>query len=169
MHVTAVTAVRYAAARRTSCSGLIVSTGTGSTAWVYNAARVWPDDVERIMREIGGSEHSEKTVAWVSQRVNSRLEFDSDSPYMSYLVREPIDYSQVESASPAAKSKRHGWARSIKIRSLGYDCFITFDGVNQYKLGPGTEAQMEVAESCALRTVIFDDDKQSEQLVRLAG
>lgn len=69
-------------------SGLIISTGTGSTGWLYSAKRVTHGDVEACLRTLGFQE-SEETIGSISNELSKQTAFSPNEPRLFYYVREP--------------------------------------------------------------------------------
>jgi NAD+ kinase len=96
-------------------SGLLVCTGTGSTAWMSNAAGIDESIVSSVLRDINYS-CSPAECRQISERLNRQLVYETNSNEIQYFVREPI----VSSAHHGTYKHRHGWAKTIAIRSLGW-------------------------------------------------
>lgn len=48
-------------------SGMLISTGTGSTGWLYAAKRMTEKDVKRVLSELGFSDEPEAAIRHISQ------------------------------------------------------------------------------------------------------
>jgi NAD+ kinase len=131
-------------------SGVIVCTGSGSTAWMTNAVAIHQDDVERILEQ-AGTPRTGLNLAQITQRVNSALHFDPQSPYMEFLVREPV----VNPAVVGLQGTRRGFARRVELRALGWDTIVAADAIPSAtsELPYGSRVVLDIDPANALRTV----------------
>jgi len=126
-------------------SGVLVCTGTGSTAWMANAAGLHPDQVAAVLRDVGYTHTAADTRA-IADRINQQLVFESNSPEVQYFVREPL-LPLATAASVGARGgyqHRHGWAGRVAVRSLGWDAVLSIDGINLVQLPKGTTAVLRI-------------------------
>jgi len=80
---------------KTKCSGLCVSTGTGSTSWHTSINRITSRDVDDLLRSLpnGNSEDVKllrQNAEEIAQRYNQGLLFAPDDPRLCYSIREQI-------------------------------------------------------------------------------
>ena len=71
-------------------SGIVVSSGTGSTGWLSSALWRSPHEVKHIFSivdEISG--RSSKATKRATEKFNSDIQFDPDTNFMFYFIREP--------------------------------------------------------------------------------
>eukprot|EP00941_MAST-03F_sp_MAST-3F-sp1_P000586 g586.t1 len=134
-------------------SGVIVCTGSGSTAWMMNATTIHQDDVERVLEHAGHAPRSGLNLAQITQRVNSSPRFDPQSPYMEYLVREPV-VNPYGMLGEELQSRR-GFARRVELRALGWDTVVAVDAVETAAttLPYGSRVVLEIDSERALRTI----------------
>mmetsp|Transcript_16355 Transcript_16355/g.27657 ORF Transcript_16355/g.27657 Transcript_16355/m.27657 type:complete len:229 (-) Transcript_16355:133-819(-) len=73
-------------------SGIIISTGTGSTGWLYSAKQVSPGQVNHFKRTIGLKRKDEKDLDLmdheISKIISDKTVFPIDHDQMYYYVRE---------------------------------------------------------------------------------
>lgn len=80
---------------KTKCSGLCVSTGTGSTSWHTSINRISCSDVEDLLRSLPNRDSPEvqkllNNCEEIAQRYNQGLLFAPDDPRLCYSIREQI-------------------------------------------------------------------------------
>ena len=127
-------------------SGVLVCTGTGSTAWMANAAGLHHEEVAAVLREIGRPSSPAEARA-IADRINLELVFETNSPEVQYFVREPLlPLSTANNASlgRGGYSHRHGWAQRVTVRSLGWDAVMSIDGIRLVQLPKGTTAVLNI-------------------------
>jgi hypothetical protein len=71
-------------------SGILISTGTGSTGWLYSAKQITPFQVNHFKRVIGNVRDKALDLVdyEISEKINQATIFDSESDQMYYYVRE---------------------------------------------------------------------------------
>lgn len=70
-------------------SGLIVSTGTGSTGWLYSARRYTELDVQRALHKLGAYNEPDLVHQHIAKALSDNTVFPPDEAQMYYYVREP--------------------------------------------------------------------------------
>lgn len=163
---------------KTKSSGLIVSTGTGSTSWYKANNSVSPCTVNSIMRIAnGGKNYSKAEIDSIIQKFNKSLVFNpgkysesfmndflsellkknfmfSDDLRIAYSIRDVIlNGSRLYSSSISSK----GFCKSMTVRSLSFDASLVMDGGIAIPYSAGTTAVMETREDDALRTIMLID------------
>eukprot|EP01012_Entosiphon_sulcatum_P008670 TRINITY_DN14756_c0_g1_i1.p1 TRINITY_DN14756_c0_g1~~TRINITY_DN14756_c0_g1_i1.p1 ORF type:complete len:526 (+),score=98.81 TRINITY_DN14756_c0_g1_i1:589-2166(+) len=133
-------------------SGVLVCTGTGSTAWMKNALQIPHDTTARVLQEAGhrvpGVELERITAV-----VNEFNIFGHSSAYVQYLVREPVPTRPGESFQ-----HRHGWARKLILKALGQRMMATIDGLTSVDVPYGTELVLATDSTHELRCIDFPAD-----------
>ncbi len=160
-------------------SGILISTGTGSEAWMANATRIDEEVVARVLQAYrsgqasgsGGAgmeeeeeeeeEDWETTIARCTETVNRASDPDrqlaADSSQVRYFVREVVS----NGLRPPIRN-RGGLAHSVTIRSRGWDPTMTLDGIHAYPLPAGERAHFDTDPSVALLSCSFpeaDDER----------
>ncbi|VDM95297.1 unnamed protein product [Thelazia callipaeda] len=136
-------------------SGVILCTGSGSTAWYFNINKVTDYCVSGIIdiaaEEIGYSSltKDKSVIRRIRDEYNSRLLFPPDCANMAYCVRNPI-YSMTYPEFPPC-----GLVKRLRLRSHCYDAHLVIDGRLAYKFNDGAEAVFEIHPEDALKTVVF--------------
>lgn len=69
-------------------SGLIVSTGLGSSNWLSAARQIFPIKIEKILNAIGVSAQQAKQNEELANAINLETNFGSDEHRMFFFVRE---------------------------------------------------------------------------------
>jgi len=71
-------------------SGMIVSTGTGATGWLYSAKRFTESEVRDTLDKIGYAGESAEVVKKLADELSETTKFAYDRPDLYYYIREPI-------------------------------------------------------------------------------
>jgi NAD+ kinase len=142
-------------------SGILICTGTGSSAWMANALNVDTDTVRQILdmtRTVVGDtslsnniEIDNQTMDRVADALNQQSHFDVGSDHIKYFVREVVS----NGLRPPCRN-RQGRHKSVTIRSRGWDPTMTLDGIHTYPLPAGQRAHFDTDPSVALRTCRFE-------------
>ncbi|KAL1513999.1 hypothetical protein ABEB36_003330 [Hypothenemus hampei] len=138
------------------CSGICVSTGTGSTSWHLSINRLPVQNVAELLRliDIDPTEGKDSLATVLSDIYNKNLIFDADDKRMAYTIRELISAA----VWPDPKGiKPRGFAQKIEIKSNCFDASLVIDGGVSFSFNDGTTALLEIRPEDALRTVIFKD------------
>lgn len=138
-------------------SGVIVCTGSGSTAWMSNAVRMHPDALATIFNQVGVKPHTlprflgmseTETLRSIGASLDREVAFDPDSQFLKYLVRE-----QVPPRIGEVLTRRHGWAKRIKITAKAFDQLMTLDGMGSHKVKYGTTVTLSLEEKDCLKNL----------------
>ena len=131
------------------CSGIIVCTGTGSTAWYESAIKVHADTVEQVL-QAANVDSTSVIDAEIVGRINSAIKFKPDDGQLGFVVREPI-VNDVLSCK-----RRTGKACKISIKSLVWNGLINIDGLVEFPFNYGVQAVIKIGgPETRLRTVRF--------------
>ncbi|DBA00020.1 TPA: hypothetical protein N0F65_002023 [Lagenidium giganteum] len=132
-------------------SGIIVCTGTGSSAWHYSASQIYREQVVKALQAMNHT-HTNETVTELTESFNKDNIFAEDSLDMGYVVREPI----INETFGDIRFRR-GKARRVSMRSLGWDMKVNLDGIYSVPLDYGVQAVMKICDEpkYTLRTVDF--------------
>ena len=160
---------------KTRNSGLIVSTGTGSTSWTYNVNKLTQQSVEALLRiifETTGQQINFKDSAIiesVTNRFNNDLRFNPELNVMAYTIRDPISMGLTSSSSSSSPGmdlegysgrKPRGKASRIDVKSKCFDAHLVIDGSLSYKFDDGTQAIIEIKDEDALKTMQLGVDSK---------
>jgi NAD+ kinase len=137
-----------------SC-GVIVCSGSGSTAWMHSASAVRVDDAELIL-DAAGVYDFKHVAARVANVVNREFILPPTSTNVMYYVRESM-FPASSSAQTNSKSHapRRGFASNVSVISLGFDTYVFLDGLASFPVENGTIAMMRINPEISLRTFIF--------------
>ncbi|CAI5726607.1 unnamed protein product [Hyaloperonospora brassicae] len=132
-------------------SGILMCTGTGSSAWYSSACQVYREQVANVLSAMNHT-HTNETVTELTESINKQNVFSEDSRDMGYVVREPII-----NATFGDIRFRRGKARRVSMRSLGWDMRVNIDGIYSVPLDYGVQAVMKIDDGpkYVLRTVDF--------------
>jgi hypothetical protein len=149
-------------------SGVIVATGTGSTAWMSSANIVHRQDVARVARAVqaligrgaatpgagagagagaGGDQLlSDRDLDAVTQKVNDETLFSPTSDKVQYCMRELVlNGWQGDHDKPLTKHPKHGIESLVSIRSMAWDGVLTFDGIESENVNYGERIEISIA------------------------
>eukprot|EP01137_Pigoraptor_chileana_P011626 Opistho-2@62797 len=130
-------------------SGLIVCTGTGSTAWLSNIAKIDAEKVRSLLEIAGCREDARSGVrdpAEIAAQFNASIARDPAEPRMQFVVREPIVNGIF------GVSQQRGFAKEIVVRSRGWDMRLVIDGASTFVFNDGRTALVEMPEEDAVLT-----------------
>ncbi|KAG6610297.1 uncharacterized protein IUM83_00065 [Phytophthora cinnamomi] len=132
-------------------SGILMCTGTGSSAWYSSACQIYREQVANVLNAMDHT-HTNETVTELTESINKQNVFPEDSRDMGYIVREPII-----NATFGDIRFRRGKARRVSMRSLGWDMKVNIDGIYSVPLDYGVQAVMKIVDEpkYVLRTVDF--------------
>ncbi|XP_047496636.1 NAD kinase 2, mitochondrial-like [Penaeus chinensis] len=142
------------------CSGLIASTGTGSTSWTYNVNKLTEQNMEEILtivKEETGfpiRDTDPLFVQKITNKFNEMLITNPEEPRMVYTIRDQLVSSPMRSECV----KPRGFARSIAVKSRCFDASLVIDGGLSFTFNDGTRALLEIHDVDALRTVTLHED-----------
>ncbi|XP_030382447.1 NAD kinase 2, mitochondrial isoform X2 [Scaptodrosophila lebanonensis] len=143
---------------KTKCSGLCVSTGTGSTSWHTSINRITGRDVEDLLRSLPNSNAADvaqlrENVEEIAQRYNQSLLFAADDPRLCYSIREQICVG----VWPSPKNfKERDFVQNVFVKSHCIDANLVIDGSISYPFNDGAKALLEVWPEDALLTISLD-------------
>ncbi|CAH0485513.1 unnamed protein product [Peronospora farinosa] len=144
-------------------SGILMCTGTGSSAWYSSACQIYREQVANVLNAMNHT-HTNETVTELTESINKQNVFPEDSRDMGYVVREPII-----NATFGDIRFRRGKARRVSMRSLGWDMKVNIDGIYSVPLDYGVQAVMKITDEpkYVLRTVDFSPSPDSAPLKKI--
>ncbi|XP_017470862.1 PREDICTED: NAD kinase 2, mitochondrial isoform X2 [Rhagoletis zephyria] len=144
---------------KTKCSGLCVSTGTGSTSWHTSINRITTQQVEDLVRILpidepgGGRPMPAFDADAIATQYNQNLRFAPDDPRLCYSIREQICVG----VWPSPKDfKARRFVNSLFVKSRCIDANLVIDGSISYPFNDGAKALLEVHPEDALLTISLD-------------
>uniref|UniRef100_A0A6P7FNM7 NAD(+) kinase n=1 Tax=Diabrotica virgifera virgifera TaxID=50390 RepID=A0A6P7FNM7_DIAVI len=138
------------------CSGICISTGTGSTSWHLSINRISSQSISEVLRllSINPNTGRDNLASALADTYNKNLIFRPDDNRMGYTIRDLIS----SGVWPNPKGiKPRGFASKIEVRSHCYDASLVVDGGFSFPFNDGALAVLEVLPEDALRTVLFTD------------
>ncbi len=69
-------------------SGILISTGTGSTGWLYSAKQISYHDIQTIQRFFGTGDEHGNIAEEMTKQINSQNVFPIDEESLYYFVKE---------------------------------------------------------------------------------
>ncbi|PIO05425.1 hypothetical protein COT47_04860 [Candidatus Woesearchaeota archaeon CG08_land_8_20_14_0_20_43_7] len=119
-------------------SGLLVSTGAGSTGWIYNASRLLKEDVGRIAKELGHGLDKDRLVE-LTQKMNDMHICAPTERRLMFRSQALMDNSISE------VSLASGSAGKIKITSRMLDGMLVIDANRKITFAYGETLILEVS------------------------
>jgi len=133
-------------------SGVIVCTGTGSTAWMRSASVIHRDDIIRTIRAymdlkgIGQETLDDDLINMLSERVNEHMEFAPEERKLQYCMRELVlNGWHGNHDQPNTRFPKRGFESSMTIGSLAWDGVLTFDGIESQSVPYGEILNVSIA------------------------
>lgn len=142
---------------KTRNSGLIISTGTGSTSWTFNVNKLTHQSVESLLRIVKDTTgfplnwQDDRLVQTVTENFNHDIVFDPEANMMTYTLRDPHSVGTFPVA--ATEKKPRGHAQRIEVKSRCFDACLVIDGSLSFKFNDGMKAVIEIHDEDALRTI----------------
>eukprot|EP01029_Cantina_marsupialis_P005916 TRINITY_DN164121_c0_g2_i1.p1 TRINITY_DN164121_c0_g2~~TRINITY_DN164121_c0_g2_i1.p1 ORF type:complete len:418 (+),score=58.31 TRINITY_DN164121_c0_g2_i1:43-1254(+) len=128
------------------CSGIMVCTGSGSSAWWYSLNQLFTDDISVLLDTFG--QHVEKDkVQELTDRMNQHHIFSTDLELMGYALREPI-FNAVY-----APVRRKGFCSAITLSTMGLSTEIFLDGISSHSLPKHTQVHLTLPEHAMLTAI----------------
>ncbi|KAK9504371.1 hypothetical protein O3M35_010719 [Rhynocoris fuscipes] len=134
---------------KVKCSGLCVSTGTGSTSWHMSINRLSLAKVHRIL-ELACVEKSPADIVKITNNFNNSLQFSPDDPRLFYTLRDLICLG-VWPDPPGIPSD--AFTPSLSVMSKCYAANLVIDGTRAYPFNDGTVATMCSRPQNMLKTI----------------
>jgi len=132
-------------------SGVIVCTGTGSTAWMSSATLLAKSEIQRALRyaqEIKGDQFkfTDDEINQICKDLREETFFQPESKLAEYCIREPVLNGWYgEHDEPLTSRPQRGMEEHIKIKSLAWDGVLTFDGIESENVAYGETLNISVA------------------------
>ena len=117
---------------RFKSSGLIISTGTGSSGWLFSARRTTQSVVRTVLQQLGTQENQELVEQLFSKIVSQQSLFPAEDERMYYFIREGY-------AKDLAGFDQHkeGFARELEYFSELIEGRVYIDGHFKRDIGLG--------------------------------
>ncbi|EGT56121.1 hypothetical protein CAEBREN_24003 [Caenorhabditis brenneri] len=134
-------------------SGLIVSTGTGSTSWYLGMNRIDENTAVSVLDAlvalgINVPANNRGLVEKVVNTVNEKIPFEPDHPSFAFSIREPIFNATYK------RTATRGFANKIRLESRCTNGYLVLDGSTKIPFPRGAVATIEINSNDALKTVI---------------
>ena len=129
-------------------SGLIISTGTGSTGWLYSAKRFTEINVQRALTKMGAFDEPEEVYQNIAVALSEQTVFSPSRPEMYFLVRESMKGKHF-------KSEGGGFASEIEFLSELIDGRVNIDGMKNMDVSMGDVFKVSVDPDFGLKGIKF--------------
>ena len=122
-------------------SGIIISTGTGSSGWLLSARRMALSDVRAILNHIG--QHSEGSLIeeHLASKIAQESVFAYDEQQMYYYIRENFSTDKQKSGR---SNLEEGFCTNLKFKSHLIDGLVYLDGYDTLEIGVGDEFEVSM-------------------------
>ena len=114
-------------------SGMIISTGTGSSGWLFSARRITQSDVRTILNQLGNQENQELVEDHFAKTVSQETLFPADEKRFYYFVRE----GYATNNSDGYKRHKEGFANEMQYLSELIEGRVYIDGYYRRDIGLG--------------------------------
>ncbi|GJQ80672.1 hypothetical protein Trydic_g9256 [Trypoxylus dichotomus] len=138
------------------CSGLCVSTGTGSTSWHSSINRLSVQTVAELLRllDMSPTEDENSLATVLADLYNKQLLFDPTYKGMCYTIRDLISAA----VWPKPKGiKQRDFATRVKVKSRCYNASLVIDGGVSFTFNTCSTILLECHPEDQLRTIRFCD------------
>ena len=129
-------------------SGLIISTGTGSTGWLYSAKRFTEINVERALAKLGAYNEPMEVYKNIAVALSEQTVFPPSHKAMYYFVREPIQ-------GKGFQQEGQGFAQQMEFTSELIDGRVNIDGMKGFDVHLGDTFKVTLDPKYALRGIKF--------------
>jgi NAD+ kinase len=129
-------------------SGMIISTGTGSTGWLHSAKRFTEHDVAQALSRMGANGEPGEAVKKLADDLTEKTRFPQDHPELYYYVREPTIMGDYE-------GHWEGFAKHIEFLSELIDGRVSIDGLSSIDVGLGETFTVECRPEHSLKIIKF--------------
>jgi len=138
---------------KTKCSGLCVSTGTGSTSWHTSINRITKQHIEDLKQVLPALQKMNINSEDLVEKYNQNLIFPPDDPRLCYSVREQICVG----VWPSPKEfQSKNFVNNIVVKSRCIDACLVIDGSIAYPFNDGAKVLLENHPEDALLTISLD-------------
>ena len=134
-------------------SGIIISTGTGSSGWLFSARRIVKSDVKSILDFLGkGEGKSEEITKQFAVTQTGKTLFNADEERMYYFVRETYAHKRTRGFS----IHKEGYASNLSFVSELEDGKVYIDGNFRIDIGIGDRFYVDSKPEYRLKCIKFD-------------
>ncbi|KAI3385650.1 hypothetical protein SNEBB_000057 [Seison nebaliae] len=135
-------------------SGILFTTGTGSTSWQYNVNSLNQYSLKELLTIMQKENllsfddiENEEVLMRIIDKFNRNLIFEPTALKFSYTIRDMITSNLFKGI------KSFGFAKKIKIRSRCFDASLVIDGSLSYPFNDGAFAMITIHPEDALTTI----------------
>lgn len=129
-------------------SGLIISSGTGSTGWLHSAKRFTEHDVMHALERMGCAGEPAEVIKKTADELSLGTCFDPDRNELYYLVREPA-------IKPDYEGQWEGFCKKLEFMSELNDGRVSIDGLSSIDLALGDQFTVSCKPEYALKWIKF--------------
>lgn len=125
-------------------SGLIVSTGVGSSGWLYSARQMPSLKIQSLMEVLGSQYQSNERNEETADDLSAQTLFGHDEKRMFFFVREGFSLTQMT----------EGFCEDLQVTSEMINGEVIIDGWQQHNLSLGDKFSLTVpGEDKALKSL----------------
>jgi hypothetical protein len=126
---------------------MIISTGTGSTGWLFSAKRFTETEVQNTLEGLGFCEPVE-AIKLMADQLSENTKFSPSLPQLFYYIREPILQQDFE-------AHWQGFGTNVEFLSELLDGRVSIDGLSSVDVGLGDSFTVRCDKNQALKTIKF--------------
>lgn len=132
-------------------SGVIISTGTGSSGWLFSARRITQSDVRNILGYLGHQEAQELVEDHFAKTVSQQTIFSPDEERMYYFVRE----GYAKDTTNGYNRHKEGFCKHIEFQSELVEGTVYIDGYYRRDIGLGDVFVVDTKPEYRLKCIKF--------------
>ncbi|CRG96681.1 conserved Plasmodium protein, unknown function [Plasmodium gallinaceum] len=131
--------------KKLKSTALLITSGTGSTAWAYNVNKIDKKKMKNIIEEFLNSQNDivKKNIKNInfdlfSEYINSSICFHPSSKYMKCIVKEPVENNVYDSTDHIYNCKY------INIKICTSNTIVYIDGIYNIKIQPNDSVILHI-------------------------
>lgn len=134
--------------KKLKSTALLITSGTGSTAWAYNVNKIDKKKMKNIISEFLKTQNDSiqqniKNINYdvFSEYINDSICFHPDSKYMKCIIKEPVENSVYDSTDQIYT------CNYISIKTCTSNTIIYIDGIYNIKIQPNDSVTLYINEN----------------------
>ena len=144
-------------AEKQKSSGLLICTGSGSTAWGYHVNGIdfyRTDKIVSVLQEAGlvSRRITHRELQDLMDKFNESFVFSASDRRMKFITREPLQNNVFKAVNT------QGYADSINVRSLCWNGKIVMDGIQRkFNFDDGVIANFSINDEDSINSIQYVD------------
>jgi len=132
-------------------SGIIISTGTGSTGWLYSAKSLDFTDISKVAQILGIKDIPDAKKQEIRREVNSHIPFPVDSNQVYYYVKDITGFQR----DFRDLNEYQGFCNVLECTSHCMNSKVIIDGFDYHDFPLGTKFEASIAPENTLKCISF--------------